>query len=61
MVRDEGKRGPSRRRPGVAEVRALAGQGLGAAEIARRLGIGEADVWRLLQAGDCMGRAPEDE
>jgi len=51
----------ARRRAGVAEVRALAGQGLAAAEIARRLGIGEADVWRLLQAGDCMGRAKDEE
>lgn len=51
----------ARRRIGVAEVRALAGQGLAAAEIAHRLGIGEADVWRLLQAGDCMGRAKGEE
>ncbi|HEY0834907.1 MAG TPA: hypothetical protein VGE72_13440 [Azospirillum sp.] len=45
----------------MAEVRALASRGLGTAEIARCLGIGEADVWRLLQAGDCMGRPPVEE
>lgn len=61
MVEDEGRGRPPGRRVGVAEVRALASRGLGTAEIARCLGIGEADVWRLLQAGDCMGRPPVEE
>lgn len=34
----------------VAEVRRLKGEGLGAAEIARRLGIGRASVFRALKA-----------
>jgi DNA invertase Pin-like site-specific DNA recombinase len=34
----------------VAQVRALGGEGLGATEIARRLGIGRASVYRAMAA-----------
>jgi DNA invertase Pin-like site-specific DNA recombinase len=45
----------------VATIRDLAGQGVGATEIARRLGIGRASVYRILGGSEAASAMAEGE